>query len=76
MWLMNGMNIISEGVIGRNPGSTMHAVATGDFNNDHHSDILWHADDGTAAMWLMNGLNVTSEGVLGFNPGADWHIVA
>jgi hypothetical protein len=54
----------------------MHAVATGDFNNDHHSDILWHGDDGTPAMWLMNGMSIASQGVIGFNPGSDWHIVA
>jgi hypothetical protein len=72
---MNGLNIASQGLIGFNPGPNMHAIATGDFDGDHHSDILWHGDDGTPAMWLMNGLNMVGGGLIGFNPGADWHIV-
>jgi hypothetical protein len=76
MWLMNGMNIIGSSAIGASPGSTMHAVATGDFNADGHADILWHGDDGTPAMWLMNGMNVIGSNVIGSNPGADWHIIA
>ena len=39
IWEMNGNNIISGGPVA-NPGPSWHAVGTGDFNDDRHSDIL------------------------------------
>jgi hypothetical protein len=62
--------------VGGNPGADWHIKATGDFNGDGHSDILWQNDSGQAAMWLMNGTTVLSQGTVGGNPGADWHIIA
>jgi len=36
---------------------------THDFNGDGKSDILWHDDNGNAAVWSMNGVQVQSRGV-------------
>ena len=53
-----------------------HIKATGDFNGDSKSDILWQGQDGTPAIWTMDGTHVLSVGVAGsFNPGADWHVI-
>jgi hypothetical protein len=60
-----------------NPGPDWQVKATGDFNGDGKSDILWQGSDGTPAIWLMNGLTVLSNSPAGsFNPGPTWHIMA
>ena len=43
-----------------NPGPSWQIKASGDFNGDSKSDILWQNSDGTPAIWLMDG---TSGGV-------------
>ena len=70
---MNGTNIIASASLG-NPGPTWHAVGTGDFNGDGHSDILWQNDDGTVAIWELNGTSVIGTAIVG-NPGPSWHVV-
>ena len=60
-----------------NPGPSWQIKATGDFNGDGKSDILWQNNDGTPAIWLMNGINRVSNSAAGpFNPGPTWHIKA
>ena len=54
-----------------NPGSDWHAVATGDFFGDGHTDILWQSTDGTPGIWQMNGTTIVSESALP-NPGTSW----
>ena len=48
-------------------------AATGDFNGDVRSDILWRDNGtGTVAIWFMNGLQVISTG--GFGVSTNWTI--
>jgi hypothetical protein len=75
-WLMNGLNNTGGGLIGFNPGPSMHAIASGDFNGDGHADILWQGNDGTPAIWLMNGTNMIGGGLIGTNPGPSMHAIA
>ena len=63
---MNGLTVLSNSPAGSfNPGPTWHIMATGDFNGDSKSDILWQNDDGTPAIWLMNGSTVLSNSAAG-----------
>jgi hypothetical protein len=75
-WLMNGLTNTGGGLIGFNPGASMHEIASGDFNGDGHADILWQGTDGTPAIWLMNGTNILGGGLVGFNPGPNMHAIA
>jgi VCBS repeat protein/FG-GAP repeat protein len=45
-----------------------------DFNGDGASDILWHNDNGQAAIWEMSGTSQIPGGsqVLAANPGPSW----
>ena len=49
------------------------AEATGDYNGDGRSDILWRNDNGLVAVWEMDGASATF-GVAGVL-GADWLLV-
>jgi uncharacterized repeat protein (TIGR03803 family) len=72
---MNGTLIGGEGV-SANPGPNWFAIGTGDFNDDHHSDILWqNASTGQASIWEMNANNVIGGGAVSPNPGPSWFAV-
>jgi hypothetical protein len=71
---MNGTNVLASDSIG-NPGPSWHAIATGDFNDDGHADILWQKSDGSVAIWEMNGTTPIAQAVVGPNPGPSWHAV-
>jgi hypothetical protein len=47
--------------------------ATGDFNGDSKSDILWQNNSGQVAVWLMNRTTASGGsivgGIVGGNPG-------
>ena len=45
IWDMDGTHLIGGGAVSPNPGPSWHAVGTGDFNDDGHSDILWQNDE-------------------------------
>ena len=66
------LSILSAGVL-PNPGTSWHAIGTGDFNGDGKADILWQNTDGTPAIWDMNGMSILSAGVLA-NPGSTWQL--
>ena len=71
---MNGTNVIGGALVGPNPGPSWHIIATGDFNGDGYSDILWQDTSGEVAIWEMNGTSVIGGGRLG-NPGPSWHAI-
>ena len=70
---MNGTTLIGGGGLA-NPGPTWHIKATGDFNGDGKSDILWQNDDGTPAIWEMSGTTLIGGAGLA-NPGPTWHTI-
>jgi hypothetical protein len=54
---MNGVSMVGGG----SPGSvaTIWTIAaTGDFNGDGKSDLLWRDSSGNTAIWLMNGTTI------------------
>ena len=65
---MDGPNIISSGSLG-NLGSTLHLVASGDFNGDGLADFLFQDSDGE--------VDIVGTGVIGTvgNPGPSWHVI-
>ena len=64
---MNGASILSSGGLGNIP-TTWSVVATGDYNGDGKSDLLWRDTSGNTAIWFMNGATVLSTGSLGNIP--------
>ncbi len=52
------------------PGPSLHAVGTGDFFDDGHSEILMQNADGQVSVWEMNGGGTVSP-----NPGPSWRAV-
>ncbi len=76
IWLMDGFNVIGDGIVGFNPGSNWKVIDAADFNADGHADILWQNDNGTAGIWTMDGLNRIAGANVGFNPGPSWHVKA
>jgi FG-GAP repeat len=50
-------------------------AATGDFDGDGKSDILWRDDGGNIAMWFMNGTQVSSTTGIG-NISMIWTVQA
>jgi len=71
------LNLVGGGVVSSVPGPSWHAIGTGDFNGDGHSDILWQNTSGQAAIWEMNGTSQIPGGsqLVSPNPGTSWHAV-
>ena len=63
LWGMDGTNVIAGGPVA-NPGPSWHAIGTGDFNDDSHSDILLQNTAGKVAIWEMNGANMIGSAVV------------
>jgi FG-GAP repeat protein len=61
---MNGATVASTGGLGNIP-IAWSVVATGDYNGDGKSDLLWRDTSGNTALWFMNGATVASTGGLG-----------
>ena len=55
------------------PGLDWQIQATGDFNRDGQSDILWRHQSGKVHAWLMNSTQVSGRVDLE-SPGLDWQI--
>ena len=67
-WLMNGLTIGSDGLLGNAPMTWM-IVGTGDVNGDGKADVVWRdTSTGAVGVWLMNGLTKGADGVPGSAP--------
>ena len=64
--------MIAHATIASNPGLSWNEVATGDFNGDGHSDILWQNANGQVSIWEMNGTTRIGGGTVSTNPGTSW----
>jgi len=74
VWQMNNGTIPPSGTALPNPGPSWQLKATGDFNGDKTSDLLWQNVNGSAAIWEMNGSSIITAAVLP-NPGPSWHAI-
>jgi len=74
IWLMDGTKPTATALVGANPGTSWHVVASGDFHGSLYSDILWQNTDGAVSIWEMSGLKVVASASPG-NPGPSWHAV-
>jgi hypothetical protein len=80
VWHMNGFNRV-DGVftVPSNAGDVNWKVmATGDFNNDGHPDLLWrNVSTGMLVVWYMNDVTMTGFAVLNPSTVSDlnWAIV-
>ena len=81
IWEMDGLNFRSGGYgdsygdVGKSKGADWVVKATGDFDGDGKSDILFqNVTDGACHIWLMDGLNLKKDGSgdVGWKPGANW----
>ena len=56
-------------------GTEWHVDATGDFNNDGHSDVLWESSSGSfRRTWEMNGANLSGLVQNVGQMGAGWQV--
>jgi hypothetical protein len=60
------------------PGAAWHVAATGDFNGDGLSDILWRNDNGVLVDWLgqSNGSFADNASHFIANPGTAWSVAS
>jgi aqualysin 1 len=61
-WLMDGVNQVGGGLLtpATLPDTNWRPSATGDFNGDEHTDVLWrHQASGELVVWLMSGMTQT-----------------
>jgi hypothetical protein len=72
---MDGTTRIGGGAVSANPGTSWHAIGTGDFNGDGFSDIEWQNANGQASIWEMNGKARIGGEAVG-EPGVGWRAVA
>jgi Ca2+-binding RTX toxin-like protein len=57
-WFMNGAEVTGGGSINTAALDLAWTMAaTGDYNQDGHTDITWQNTDGTSLIWFMDGLN-------------------
>jgi hypothetical protein len=65
-WLMNGTTLVSATFLDPNGTGSKdwRVVATGDFNRDGQTDILFQHTDGTLAFWYMRGIHLVQSVIL------------
>jgi len=77
LWAMDGLNLIpGGGLVPSAPDLTWSLAATGDFNGDGKTDIVWHNDtDGRVVISTMNGTTlIPGGGTASMAPTPDWSI--
>ncbi len=74
VWQMNGTQKQVDQVVSQ-MSNDWHFLATGDFNGDHKTDLLWRNDDGDVAVWQMNGTQKQVDHVVS-QMSNDWHFLA
>ena len=77
VWEMDGLKPLAGGsdFVGTAVGTVWQVKATGDFNGDGKSDILFqNAIDGSSYVWLMDGLNRTAGDFVGKAVGLTWQV--
>jgi hypothetical protein len=84
VWFMNSVSdsnyTFTSGNIGwcpSNPDPIWYASATGDFNNDNRTDIVWrNTSNGQNLVWFMSGTTKLSQDFLPQNPLLSAKLVA
>jgi hypothetical protein len=71
VWEMNGNALVGGGPVSPNPGTSWHAIGTGDGG----SDILFQNTSGQTSIWDMNGNTLIGGGPVSPNPGPSWRAV-
>jgi probable HAF family extracellular repeat protein len=74
---LNGTTAMGGGIITNNPfDKTWKIVATGDFNADGKTDLVWqHQSDGMVDVQLLDGNTAIGGGVIANNPfGQGWKV--
>jgi hypothetical protein len=76
LWFMNPNGTIKSAIgLGVLPIDSWTMIATGDFDGDGVSDILWRNSAGGIAMWLMNSNGTIKSGItLGSLPVDQWTV--
>ncbi len=78
VWLMEGVNLRSVGVVSTVPDAAWRIAAVADMNGDWYPDLIWqHGTIGNLAVWFMQGTSPigfarTSPGTIPVNT---WSIV-
>ena len=68
VWSMNGVVLTAANLLNpsRPSDPNWRVTATGDFNSDGKTDLVFQHKDGTLAAWLLSGASLTSAAL--FNP--------
>jgi hypothetical protein len=69
-WLMNGPTMTAWQGVWTNTG--LKALATGNFDGNADSDIIWLTPSGTMVMWIFNSNGTFNYYTMGRYPGGDW----
>jgi len=77
IWFLTASGgVLTTGTVGTVPSSTTWQItATGDYNGDGISDILWTDASGDLAIWFMSSATISSSASLG-NIGTGWQAQA
>ena len=78
VWFMNGVNWTGQiGWLPKNGDLAWRAVATGDCNQDGHTDVYWrHSQTGRNRVWLMAGTKLAKDAGIRAQPDLGFHLAA